>query len=61
MVVRARRGKVKCLRLCTTYLELLGEVPRFELRPKQLAAISVLLKERSQGVEIVGVGWWVGI
>jgi tyrosyl-DNA phosphodiesterase 2 len=51
---RAEGKKVKCLRFCTTHLESLAETPGFELRPKQLAVISSLLKEQAEGIEIVG-------
>lgn len=51
---RAEGKKVECLRFCTTHLESLAEEPGFELRPKQLAVISALLKEQTQDVEIVG-------
>ncbi len=45
------------MRFCTTHLESLAEEPGFELRPKQLALVSSLLKEDTasqRGYEIVG-------
>ncbi len=45
----------RILRLCTTHLESLWEDEGHELRPRQLAQISALLKAPSKhGVEIVG-------
>lgn len=49
--------KMKCVRISTTHLESLGEEPGYELRPKQLAIISGVLKEKEiaqGGVGIVG-------
>lgn len=47
----------KCIRICTTHLESLQEHEGYELRPQQLAVISMLLKEqfsKDQSVEILG-------